>query len=238
MIRRFKINLRTIGTAKFRMESWRKVNSICQNLRNKKCKCMQNRLKIFKKSTWGAPSEPQSTEKGYSRQIFAKSENLDVSWASFGRLAGSPESSGTRFGAPNYDSKALLFAFLAPSFVIFHFALDFGRFEIDFMTLRNQKIGFSSRRNANFHENQVLVYSISFSRNVTAKCLRFEDLERIKNVAKCPKNKDCADWLDKRPCIGHSMPEAALGLQISLSSLPSALRAGTTKIGIVIIILQ
>ena len=194
---------------------------------------MQNRLKIFKKSTWGAPSEPQSTEKG---QIFAKSENLDISWTSFGRLPGRPESSGTRFGAPNYDSKALFSAFLAPSFVIFHFALDFGRFQNDFMALRTQKIGFSSRRNANFHENHVLVYSIAFYRDVAAKCLRFEDLERVKIIARCPKNKDCAGWLDKRPCIGHSMPEKALGMQMGDSSAPSMGRAGTTKIGFVIII--
>ena len=59
---------------------------------------------------------------------FARSENLDVSWISFGRLPEGPESSGTRFGTPNYNSKPLFCTFLAPSFVIFHFALDFGRF--------------------------------------------------------------------------------------------------------------
>ena len=87
---------------------------------------------------------------------------------------------------------------------------------------------FSSRRNADFLKKDVLVFGITFHRNLASE-LGFEGLERSQIVEKRLENQNCTDWLDKGPCIRQSVPETTLGLQIAPISPQSAPWAGPTK---------
>ena len=74
---------------------------------------------------------------------------------------------------------------------------------------------FSSRRDINFLKNYVLVYGIDFHGDLTSQGLCFEDLKQVKIIENCQNDKDCRDGPGRGPGSGESVPEMALGLQMT-----------------------
>ena len=73
----------------------------------------------------------------------------------------------------------------------------------------------SSRRDINFLKNYVLVHGIGFHEDLASQSLCFEDLKQVKIIENCPNDKDCRDGLGRGLGIGESVPEMALGLQMT-----------------------